>query len=142
MNFPGSKLQLSNIDLRTPPDQSARAAGLVNLGTTFSTFRNNDADVGAILNNKITLNAQSEALRSALKTDLEIQDMRNEANLEIFKDSLKAQRSAAQEKAQKAKGGFFGQLGGAAAGAGLLAAGVVGPLAIPIGMAAGGSLFG
>ena len=140
MNFPGSQLQLSNIDLRTPPDQSARAAGLINLGTTFSTFRDNDPDVGEILNNKIALNAQREALESSLKTDLEIQDMRNEANLEIFKDSLKAQRAAAQAKAQKAKGGFLGGLGGAALGGIGLASGVVGPLAIPIGMAAGGTL--
>ena len=140
MNFPGSQLQLSNIDLRTPPDQSARAAGLVNLGTTFSTFRNNDPDVGAILNNKISLNAQREALESRLKTGLEIQDMKNEANLDNFKDSLKAQRAAAQAKAQKAKAGLFGGIGGAALGGIGLASGIVGPLAIPIGLAAGGTI--
>lgn len=145
MNFPGSQLQLSNIDLRTPPDQSARAAGLINLGTTFSTFRNNDPDVGQILNNKIALNAEREALESRLKTGLEIQEMKNEANLEIFKDSLKAQRAEAQAKAQKAKGGFLGGIGGAALGAAGLASGVVGPLAIPIGLSVGsklGGLFG
>ena len=43
-------------------------------------------------------------------------------------------------KAQKAKGGFLGGLGGAALGGIGLASGVVGPLAIPIGLAAGGTL--
>ena len=140
MYFPKSQLQLSNIDLTTPPDQTARAAGLTKLDEAFSALRDNDPDVGEILNNKIALNAQREVLESSLKTDLEIQDMRNEANLDIFKDSLKAQRAAAQAKAQKAKGGFFGSLGGAALGGIGLASGVVGPLAIPIGLAAGGTL--
>ena len=104
MNFPGSQLQLSNIDLRTPADQTANAAGLTNLAETFRTLRSNDPDVGAILNNKIVLNAQREALESRLKTGLEIQDMKNKEDFKSFKDSLKAQRSLARAKAQKAKG--------------------------------------
>ena len=140
MNFPGSQLQLSNIDLRTPADQTANAAGLTNLAETFRTLRSNDPDVGAILNNKVALNAQREALESSFKTGLEIQDMKNKADLDIFKDSLKAQRALARAKAQKAKGGLIGGGVGAAIGGIGLATGIVGPLAIPIGLAAGGTI--
>lgn len=143
MNFPGSQLSLSNLDLRTPEDQSARAAGLTNIGAIFDNMP--ETDIGSLTGNRIGLAAERRALESKFENDLEIQGMVNDANLDIYKQQLMAERGLAQDAADKENAGNAGALAGAAAGGALLAAGVVGPLAIPIGLAGGkflGGLFG
>ncbi len=140
MNFPGSQLSLSNLDLRTPEDQSARAAGLTNIGAIFDNMP--ETDMGFLTGNRIELAAERRAFESKLANDLEIEGKVNDANLEIYKDQLMAQRGLAQDAADAENRSNMGALGGAAAGGALLASGVVGPLAIPIGMAGGKFLSG
>ena len=140
MNFPGSRLSLDPIDLRTPGNDIGSAAGLVNLGATFGTLQRNKPDFTGLTAANIGVASTLEAEKKRLDAKLKVAQYQNDITKEVAQQKMDMMTDAAQEKADKANAGAIGGLGGAAVGAGLLAAGVAGPLAIPIGIAAGGGL--
>ena len=140
MNFPGSRLSLDPIDLRTPGNDIGSAAGLVNLGATFGTLQRNKPDFVGLMAANIGVNASLEAEQKRLEAKLKVAQYQNDVTKEIAQQKMDMMTDAAQEKADEANASSIGSLAGAGVAAAGLAAGVVGPLAIPIGIAAGGGL--